>query len=93
MGHDRFVADIRAVLYRMLASQGKWTGMTCHPYDVCAHLIGLEAGIQITNIKGGELDPPMDTISDADWIGYANASIRKEVEPVLQRLLREHGLM
>ncbi|MBZ0258460.1 hypothetical protein K8I31_20505, partial [bacterium] len=33
MGHDRFIADIRAALYRMLQSKGEWTGMTCHPYD------------------------------------------------------------
>ncbi|MDP8243975.1 MAG: inositol monophosphatase family protein [Candidatus Hinthialibacter antarcticus] len=93
MGHDRFIADIRAALYRTLASRGEWTGMTCHPYDVSAHLIGSEAGIHITNVNGGELDSPMDTISDADWIGYANASIREEVEPVLQNILKKYGLI
>jgi fructose-1,6-bisphosphatase/inositol monophosphatase family enzyme len=93
MGHDRFVADIRAALYRTLQSQGEWTGMTCHPYDVSAHLIGTEAGIHITNVNGDLLDSPMDTISDADWIGYANASIRDEVEPILQRILKKYGLI
>lgn len=93
MGHDRFIADIRAALYRMLQLKGEWTGMTCHPYDVAAHLIGSEAGIHITNVSGGPLDPPLDTISDADWIGYANAFIRSEVEPILQQILSKHGLI
>jgi hypothetical protein len=29
----------------------------------------------------------MDTTSDVSWIGYANAAIRAEVEPVLLPLL------
>jgi hypothetical protein len=92
MGHDRFVADVRTALYRKLASEGKTPGHVCHPYDVCATLIGREAGLFVTDIHGHDLDTPLDLLASVDWIGYANAHIRAEVEPVLQALLRKYGL-
>jgi hypothetical protein len=27
------------------------------------------------------------------WIGYANETLRRQIEPVLQRLLRDYGLI
>lgn len=92
MGHDRFVADVRTALYRKLAREGKTPGHVCHPYDVCATLIGREAGLAITDIHGRDLDTPLDLLASVDWIGYANEHIRAEVEPVLQALLRKYGL-
>src|SRR5690606_23963849 len=35
MGHDRFVADIRAALFDKMKKEGKKIGHVCHPYDVC----------------------------------------------------------
>ncbi len=93
MGHDRFIADIRTALYAKLEKEGKVPGHVCHPYDVCAVLIAKEAGLIITDIHGEELNTPLDLLSSVDWIGYANESIRAEVEPVLQSLLRKYGLM
>ena len=89
-GHDRFVADLRATLYRKFKREGKWVGLTCHPYDVSAHLIGAEAGLIITDAAGNPLNSPMTTIGDIDWIAYANPSIQSEVEPVLLRLIEKY---
>ncbi len=90
MGRDRFTADLRDALYKRLAREGTTCGLTCHPYDLCVHLIGEEAGIVITGVDGYPLDAPLDTTSAVDWIGYANPAIRKEVEPILQSLLQTH---
>ncbi|MGH7145302.1 MAG: inositol monophosphatase family protein [Planctomycetota bacterium] len=89
VGHDRFVAELRSRLYRQLAAEGRSVGHVCHPYDVSAHLIGIEAGLRITDSAGEALDGPFDTTSPVDWIGYANAAIEAEVRPVLSRLIRE----
>lgn len=90
LGHDRFVADLRASLYKRLQREGRWTGLTCHPYDVSAHAIGIEAGLSITDASGSPLNPPLDVTSPVDWIAYANPSIRDEIEPLLLSLLKKH---
>jgi fructose-1,6-bisphosphatase/inositol monophosphatase family enzyme len=92
MGHDRFVADVRGLLYKHLRTQGQEGGHVCHPYDVAAHLIGVEAGVIITDGHGNPLDAPMDLNSEINWIGYANASIEKEVKSILMDLLQKHHL-
>lgn len=93
MGHDRFIADIRHILYKKLEKEGKRPGHVCHPYDICTKMIGSEAGMIITDVYGQRLDAPLDVLSAVDWIGYANPHIRAEVEPVLQHLLRKYGLL
>lgn len=93
MGHDRFVADVRGLLYRLLKKQGKEGGHVCHPYDVCAHLIGKEAGIVITDGTGAELKAPLDLTSEINWIGYANKNIEREVKPILLALLKKYQLL
>jgi fructose-1,6-bisphosphatase/inositol monophosphatase family enzyme len=93
MGHDRFIADIRHILYNKLEKEGKRPGHVCHPYDICTKMIGSEAGMIITDVYGQRLDAPLDVLSAVDWIGYANQHIREEVEPVLQHLLRKYGLL
>ena len=92
MGHDRFVADIRSTLYNKLVRQSKKIGMTCHPYDLCAHLIGTESGLIITKPDGKALDAPLDTVTSVDWIGYANEDIRQEVASHLHQLMQKYGL-
>ena len=88
-GHDRFVADLRTALYRQLEKSGVVTGLSCHPYDVCATLIGEEAGIHITDIAGNPLNVPLNLTHPVDWMGYANEHIRQEVEPVLQNIFKK----
>ncbi len=93
MGRDRMLVDVRGLLYEKFARAGKATGHACHPYDLCTALIAQEAGVLLTDGRGQPFDAPMDTTSDVSWIGYANAAIRAEVEPVLLSLLAQHNLL
>ncbi len=92
MGHDRMLADVRSLLYEKLAREGKTTGHSCHPYDICTALLAQEAGVLLTDGRGQPLAAPLNTTDDVSWIGYANQAIRDEVEPVLQALLTKYGL-
>jgi hypothetical protein len=93
MGRDRMLVDVRGLLYKKFAREGLATGHSCHPYDLCTVLIAEECGVQITDGAGKSLDAPLDTTSDVSWVGYANAAIRREVEPVLMRLLAKYQLI
>ena len=84
-GHDRFVADLRPLLYA--------TGLCCHPYDVCTALIAMEAGVIVTNPAGDPVNAPLDLTTDMAWVGYANAALRASIEPVLQAALRRRRLL
>ena len=100
IGHDRFVADLRPALMdaRGLPRESAAPApsdarrLCARPYDLCTELVAREAGVIVTDTWGRALDAPLDTVSDVSWIGYANATIRALVEPVLQRLLREIGV-
>jgi hypothetical protein len=92
MGRDRMLVDVRGLLYERFKREGKPTGHACHPYDLSTVLIAEEAGVQISDGRGRPLDAPLDTTTDVSWIGYANPEIRREVEPVLMRLLAKHIL-
>ena len=92
-GHDRFVADLRPLVHPLLAQRGLPPSLTCHPYDVCCALIAEESGVIVTNVHGGPLDVPLNVDADVAWVGYANASIRAQIEPTLQEALREQGLI
>jgi fructose-1,6-bisphosphatase/inositol monophosphatase family enzyme len=84
MGHDRFVADIRPLMR---------TGMCCHPYDICTELIAREAGVIITDAAGRSLRAPLDVRTNVAWVGFANAGIRSQIEPLLQSALRKRGMI
>ncbi len=90
IGRDRLLIDARGLLYERFRSEGNPVGHACHPYDLCTVLIAEEAGVLITDGRGRPLDAPLDTTSDVSWIGYANEAIRREVEPVLLRLLSKY---
>jgi len=89
-GRDRLLIDARGLLYERFKREGKPVGHACHPYDLCTVLIAEEAGVLITDGRGHSLDAPLDTTTDVSWIGYANDAIRREVEPVLLRLLSKY---
>jgi len=93
MGHDRYVADIRDVLFAKMARDGKKKGHICHPYDICTFLIGKEAGVEFTDSLGNELDAPFNLLAEVGWMAYANPSIRALVEPVLLERMRHHSLI
>jgi hypothetical protein len=90
VGHDRFIADLRALTAKMLQSAGRWSGLCCHPYDLCTELIAREAGVIVTDHSGGSLRVPLDTTTDVAWLGYANRNIQRQLEPVVAELIEKH---
>ncbi len=86
VGHDRFNADLRPIFY---AIQDQPPGLCCHPYDCATMLIAEEAGILLTDGAGQPLDGPMDVTSGVAWVAYANASLRKSIEPALLQFLAD----
>ncbi len=93
VGHDRFNADLRPLMRGLLERRGQPSGLCCHPYDLCTALIAEEAGVLLSNADGGPLAAPLNVSADVAWVGYANAAIRSQVEPVLQAALRRRGLI
>ncbi len=86
MGHDRFNADLRPIFYKIHNIPPK---ICVHPYDAATVLIAREAGVLITDGMGGEFDGPLDVETPLAWAGFANATLRNAVEPVMIRILRE----
>lgn len=92
-GHDRFIADLRPLMEPLLASRGLALGICCHPYDVCTELIARELGVIVTDPDGDPVRARLDVEPDVAWVGYANAAIRTQIEPLLQAALRERGVL
>ena len=78
---------------RVLASRGRALGICCHPYDLCTELIARELGVIVTDEHGGPLAAPLAVEPDVTWVGYANARIRAQVEPLLRQALAARGLV
>jgi fructose-1,6-bisphosphatase/inositol monophosphatase family enzyme len=91
-GHDRFIADLRPLAQGIQEQRGLEPLLCCHPYDMCTALIAEEAGVVLTDASGQPIDAPLDVQTDVAWVGYANDALRRRVEPVLQDVLRRHGL-
>jgi fructose-1,6-bisphosphatase/inositol monophosphatase family enzyme len=87
VGHDRFNADLRPLTLAAAGISGDAARLCARPYDLCAELVAREAGVIVTDDRGAPLSAPLDTEADVAWIGYANAAIRAQVEPVLLPLL------
>ena len=92
-GHDRFVADVRPLMEKLLAASGATLGICSHPYDLCTELIAREAGVIVTDVQGDRLTAPLDVNADVAWAGYANEDIRAQIEPLLQAALQRRGLI
>jgi fructose-1,6-bisphosphatase/inositol monophosphatase family enzyme len=92
-GHDRFVADLRPLMEQVLHSRGLALGICCHPYDLCTELIARELGVIITDERGAALTAPLNVEADVSWVGYGNAAIRNQIEPLLQAALRRRKLL
>ncbi len=84
-GHDRFVADLRPLAFARLRIS---SGLACHPYDICTALLAEENGCVIRTPEGKPLDAPLDTTTPVAWVGYANATLARLIQPQLRRLLR-----
>lgn len=89
VGHDRFLADLRPLILPRACKAEGVSRMTAHPYDLCTELIAREAGVIVTGADGELLDAPLDVHHPVAWIAYANEALRRQIEPVLQRLLRD----
>lgn len=92
-GHDRFIADLRPITEKLIASRGLKLGICCHPYDLCTSLIATEAGVLVTDALGNTLRAPLDVYADVAWVGYANDHIQNQIQPLLQAALRKRGLI
>ena len=90
MGHDRWIADLRAAL---ATRAGMQTSLCCHPYDICTELIAREIGVLVTDEAGQLISAPLDVFSNLSWVGYANHAIQRQLAPTLHALLAEHGLL
>lgn len=91
-GHDRFIADLRAVLDPVMRKRGLPRPLCCHPYDLCTEMIAREFGVIVTGPNGGPLSAPLMVEPDVSWVGYANAHIRAQIEPLLHQALSKRGL-
>ena len=92
-GKDRLIVDIRTGLNNKLNKESKRSVHVCHPYDVCSHMIGIEAGLVITDRHGQPLDCLLDTTTSVDWIGYANKEIYQEVSQALNDTMLQYNLL
>lgn len=92
-GHDRFVADLRALMGPIMSERGLPLGLCCHPYDLCTELIARELGVIVTDAAGGPLRATLAVEPDVAWAGYANEAIRAQIEPLLQAALDRRGLL
>ena len=92
-GRDRFVADLRPLVESVINSRGETLGICCHPYDLCTELIAREAGVVVTDARGGPLRAPLAVEPEVAWVGYANDHIRREIEPLLREALARRGLL
>jgi hypothetical protein len=91
-GHDRFIADLRPLMKKILNDRGLALGICCHPYDLCTEMIAREAGVLVTGINGGALRARLAVEPDVAWAGYANAQIRDQIEPLLRNALFRRDL-
>lgn len=92
-GHDRFNADLRPVFEKSLNKKGFRLGICCHPYDLCTELIAREAGVILTDEKGGNISAKLAVEPDVAWVGYANEEVRKQIEPLLHKALQTRDLI
>ena len=88
-GHDRFVADLRPLFYRI---QHQPPGLCCHPYDCAAWLVAEEAGVVLTDGLGAPLDGPLDVTTGLSWAGFANGALRAKIEPLLTQFFAARGI-
>jgi fructose-1,6-bisphosphatase/inositol monophosphatase family enzyme len=81
----RFLADLRGVVGDRLGIANQ----TSKPYDLCCALIATEAGVQLTDWRGAPFDLPLDLTARVSLAGYANASVRRALEPLLMQAIDE----
>jgi hypothetical protein len=76
----------------LFVARGMRLGICCHPYDICTELIARELGVIITDGLGKQLNATLSVEPNVSWVGYANAAIQQQIEPLLLQALRRRGL-
>jgi hypothetical protein len=92
-GRDRFIADLRPLMEPGLNARGIKLGICCHPYDLCTELIAREAGVYVTGVDREQVNARLAVEPDVAWVGYANAGVRAQIEPLLLAALDRRGLL
>ena len=93
IGHNRFVADLRPLMFKVMQERGFDLSICCHPYDLCTEMIARELGVSVVDANGEQLDALLSVEGNVNWAGYANQDIRKQIEPIMQNSLRKRGLI
>jgi fructose-1,6-bisphosphatase/inositol monophosphatase family enzyme len=93
IGHDRLVADLRPLVEKKFAEEGKVMGLCSHPYDLCTELIAREAGVMICDEQQKPLTAPLNIHANVIWIGVANRGLAEQILPALQGVLDQRGLL
>lgn len=92
-GRDRFCCDLRPIFYDILERQSGHPiprGLSCHPYDLAGLPAAVSGGVIITDAFGATLDSEFSVSTPVHWCGYANESLRREIEPAIRAFIDEH---
>ena len=92
-GRDRFCCDLRPIFYDILERRSGRPvprGIACHPYDIAGLPAALAGGVIITDAFGAVLDTEFSVSTPVHWCGYANESLRREIEPAIRAFIDEH---
>ena len=90
---DRFCCDLRPIFYDILehrSGRPVSRGIACHPYDIAGLPAAMAGGVIITDAFGAALDAEFSVSAPVHWCGYANESLRREIEPAIREFIREH---
>ena len=90
LGRDRFVLDIRPLVHKAIGTD---SSLCARPYDICTALVAQNAGCVVTAPDGSPLNPPLDVTTNVAFAAYANVHLAARMQPIVTRVLREHGLI
>lgn len=100
-GRDRFVCDLRPLFYRVMEKRAGETAdvtargarrLECHPYDLAGMLVAESAGVILTDGFGRPLDAPLNVHHGVHWCAYANVTLQRSIEPVIQGFWKAMGI-
>ena len=90
LGRDRFVLDIRPLVYAKL---GVTSSLCCRPYDLCTVSIAQQAGVIVTAPDGSPLNPLLDVTTNVSFVAYANRSLADRLQPIVNKALADAELL
>ncbi|MEE2887668.1 MAG: hypothetical protein VX951_09585 [Planctomycetota bacterium] len=85
LGRDRFVLDIRPLVYRFL---GVESSLCSRPYDLCTQMIAKNAGVIVCDPFGDPLNCPLDVTTNIAYATYANAGLAARLQPIVTAALK-----